>query len=178
MTGPPAPLSGSRDPEGVSASLANPPMARRLVTAPLAAAALAAALAGCGGDNNEQVSSAELISRGDQICEQGRERFNKVQARAPANASAAVDQTDDLVEIATEQLNELRKIRPPDELSESYNKYLEARGRALELLEQGRDAAEEKDAEAYGRAQAKAAAEQPQRLKLARAVGFKQCSKD
>ncbi len=44
-------------------------------------------------------------------------------------------------------------------------------------MEQGADAAEDKDAEAYGQAQAKAAAEEPQRRKLARAVGFKVCSK-
>ena len=45
------------------------------------------------------------------------------------------------------------------------------------LIVLDKSAAEDKDAEAYGKAQAKAAAEQPERLKLARAVGFKQCSK-
>lgn len=139
----------------------------------LAGAALSA---GCGSDT-EQVSAEELISRGDAICAEGRKSFDQVQAQAPANAAAAADQTDELVEIATDELNELRNIRPPDELRESYDSYLEARGRALELLERGRDAAEDKDAEAYGKAQANAAAEQPERLKLARAVGFKTCSK-
>ena len=132
--------------------------------------------AGCGGDT-EQVSAEDLIRRGDGICAEGRKSFDQVQAQAPANAAAAADQTDELVEIATDELNELREIRPPDELRERYDSYLAARGRALELLEQGRDAADDKDAEAYGKAQAKAAAEQPERLKLARAVGFKTCSK-
>lgn len=150
-------------------------MAPALATAPLAIVALVA-LAGCGTDS-DQVSAAELVSRGDQICRQGRERFEKVQAQAPADASAAVDQTSELVEIATDELNELRKIRPPDELREPYDAYLEARARSLELLEQGRDAAEDKDAEAYGAAQRAAAATQPKRLKLARAVGFEHCSK-
>ena len=139
----------------------------------LAAAALTT---GCG-DDTEPVSVEELISRGDGICAEGRKRFDQVQSQAPANAAAAADQTDELVGIAADELNELRSIRPPDELRESYDRYLAARGRALELLEQGRDAAADKDAEAYGKAQAKAAAEQPERLKLARAVGFKQCSK-
>ena len=150
--------------------------ARRL---PLLAPALIGLLAlapGCGSDT-EQVSAQELISRGDEICAEGRKEFAEIQAQAPPNAAAAVDQTDGLVEVATDELNELRRIRPPDELQPRYDRYLEARGRALELLEQGRDAAEDKDAESYGEAQAKAAAEQAERLKLARAVGFKSCSK-
>ena len=148
---------------------------RRLIVVALAALPVLGAT-GCGSDT-EQVDADELIRRGDAICAEGRERFDQVQAQAPPNASGAVDQTEELVEIAEDELNELRNIRPPDELRERYDSYLEARGRALELLEQGRDAAEEKDAEAYGKAQAKASAEQAERLKLARAVGFKTCSK-
>jgi hypothetical protein len=136
----------------------------------------ALALAGCG-DGAEQVSAEELVSRGDEICAQGRERFDEVQSQSLPNASAAAEQTAQLVDIATDELNELRDIRPPEDLRERYDRYLEARGRALELLEQGQEAAEEKDADAYVKAQAEAAAAQPERLKLARAVGFRECSK-
>jgi hypothetical protein len=136
----------------------------------------ALALAGCG-DDAEQVSAEELVSRGDEICAEGRKRFDEVQSRSLPNASAAAAQTSQLVEVATDELNELRDIRPPDELRERYDRYLEARGRALELLEQGQEAAQEKDADAYVKAQAEAAAAQAERLKLARAVGFKECSK-
>ena len=134
------------------------------------------ALAGCGEDA-EQVSAEELVSRGDEICAEGRKRFDQVQSQSLPNASAAAEQTAQLVDAATDELNELRDIRPPDELRERYDRYLEARGRALELLEQGQEAAEEKDADAYVKAQAEAAAAQPERLKLARAVGFRECSK-
>ena len=153
-----------------------PRLSVRLAALVIALAAVAAVAGGCGSDT-EQVDAEELIKRGDEICAEGRKRFDEVLAQAPANAAGAAEQTDELVTIATGELNELRNIRPPDELRERYDRYLEARGRALELLEQGRDAAEDKDADAYGQAQAKAAAEQPERLKLARAVGFKQCSK-
>ena len=153
-----------------------PRLSVRLAALVIAPAAVAAVAGGCGSDT-EQVDAEELIKRGDEICAEGRKRFDEVQAQAPANAAGAAEQTDELVTIATGELSELRNIRPPDELRERYDRYLEARGRALELLEQGRDAAEDKDADAYGQAQAKAAAEQPDRLKLARAMGFKQCSK-
>jgi hypothetical protein len=142
----------------------------------LALASAAIGAAGCGGDT-EQVSAEELVSRGDAICVQGRRDFEQIQARSAPTAAAATQQVDELIEVATDELNELRGIRPPDELRERYDAYLAARGRALELLEQGRDAAEAKDADAYGVAQAKAAAEQGRRLKLAEAVGFEQCSK-
>ena len=153
-----------------------PRLSLRLTALAIALATLAAVAGGCGSDT-EQVDAEELIKRGDEICAEGRKRFDQVQAQAPANAAGAAEQTDELVTIATEELNELRNIRPPDELRERYDRYLEARGRALDLLEQGRDAAQDKDADAYRQAQAKAAAEQPERLKLARAVGFKSCSK-
>jgi hypothetical protein len=138
--------------------------------------AIALTAGGCG-DDAEQVSAEELISRGDAICAEGQRRFERVQAQAPATAAIAAEQTEELLDIATDSLNELRGIRPPDELRDRYDAYLEARSRALLLLEQGRDAAADKDAEAYGMAQAKAAAEQRERLRLARAVGFRVCSK-
>lgn len=133
--------------------------------------------AGCGEDT-EQLSAEELVSRGDEICKQGEERFAEIQQEPPANPTEAREQTEELVEVARDELNELRNLRPPDELREPYDDYLEARGSALELLEQGRDAAEGKDAEGYAEAQAQAAADQPKRSKLAQAVGFEVCSKD
>ena len=132
--------------------------------------------AGCGADDTQQVSAEQLVALGDAICKQGRQEFDRVQADAPPTASAAAEQADELVQIATDELNELRRIRPPDALQDRYEAYLEARGRALELLEEGRDAAREKDGKAYGMAQAKAAAEAPRRAKLARRVGFSVCS--
>ncbi|MBM3666837.1 MAG: hypothetical protein FJW90_05040 [Actinobacteria bacterium] len=146
------------------------------VLAGFCAAGLALVAAGCGEDA-ERVSAEELIARGDAICVEGRREFERIQAQDAPNAVAVAAQVDALVEVATDELNELRTMRPPDELQERYDSYLAARGRALKLLLQGRDAAEAKDAEAYGRAQAKAAAEQQRRLELARAVGFEQCSK-
>ncbi|MCE3265436.1 MAG: hypothetical protein K0S15_145 [Solirubrobacterales bacterium] len=145
--------------------------------AALASVALAA-LAGAGcGENGDQVSEEELIARGDRICAEGQKRFAEVQAAAPQSAAVAAEQTEKLLQIATDSLNELRDIRPPEDLRERYDAYLEARARALELLAKGRNAAADEDAESYGRAQVRAAAEQKQRLRLARAVGFEVCSR-
>jgi hypothetical protein len=50
------------------------------------------------------------------------------------------------------------------------------RSRAIEFFEQGRVAAEERDADGYGAAQARVAAEAAERERLAGAVGFEVCS--
>ena len=151
-------------------------MTRAFRTGLLCATLLAATLAGCGEDN-EQLSGEELITRGDELCREGRERFTQVQQHPPANATDAAEQTEELVEVATDELNGLRDLRPPEELREAYELYLEARGRALERLEEGRDAAKDQDARAYAEAQAELTADQVERLRLARAVGFQVCSK-
>jgi hypothetical protein len=148
-------------------------MLRRALT--ISGLALAAVMPACGEDA-EQLSAQELISRGDELCREGRERFAEIQERAPVNATQAREQTEELVEVASDELDALRNLRPPEELRDSYESYLEARGSALERLEDGRDAAEDKDAEAYAEAQEEIAADAPARLKLARAVGFQVCS--
>jgi hypothetical protein len=139
-------------------------------------AAAAVALAGCG-DEKEDVSAEELISRGDELCRSGQEHFEEIQGDTPADAAEALEQTEALVEVADEELDELRRMRPPEELREAYDRYLDARGDALELLERGRDAAEDGDAEAYAEAQTKLAAEQHTRVELAREIGFSACSR-
>jgi hypothetical protein len=129
------------------------------------------------GDDAEQLTAPELVSKGDAICAEGIERFAEIQADAPANPNEAAEQTDELVDAATDELNDLRNLRAPEELADTYESYLQSRGRALDLLEEGRDAAEDRDAEAYAAAQTEVTADQPERLKLAQAVGFKTCSK-
>jgi ElaB/YqjD/DUF883 family membrane-anchored ribosome-binding protein len=140
-------------------------------------AATAVALAGCGGDDTDDVSAEELISRGDELCREGQQRFEQIQGDTPANAAEALEQTEALVQVADEELDELSRMRPPEELRDAYDRYLDARADGLELLERGRDAAEDGDAEAYAEAQTKLAAEQGTRVELAREIGFSACSR-
>jgi hypothetical protein len=151
-------------------------MIRPNPTAGLVAGALAVvAAAGCGGD--EQLSAEELVERGDQLCRQGQEQFADVQAKPPANAGAALEQTEELLGVAEEELAELQDLEPPDELRSAYENYLDSRARAIDFLEKGRAAAEDRDGDGYGAAQAGVAAEAEERERLARAVGFEACSR-
>ena len=143
----------------------------------IAAAALACfGLVACGDDSSEQLSAEDLVAQADEICRGGIERFGEIQSEPPNNAVEAEDQTDELVDVASDELNELRELRPPEELRESYDAYLESRARAVDQLERGRDAAADRDTDAYVAAQAKVTADQASRLKLAKAVGLQDCS--
>ena len=84
----------------------------------------------------------------------GIERFGEIQSEPPSNAVEAEKQTAELVDVASDELNDLRELRPPDELQDSYEAYLASRTRALDQLERGRDAAADRDTDAYVAAQA------------------------
>ncbi len=143
-------------------------------TIALLAASAAALAAGCG--EGDPLSAEELVSRGDEICREGADRFAEIQERPPDSAGDAAEQTEELVEVAEDDLERLEDLRPPEQLSDRYERYLEARREALETLTDGRDAAEDGDARGYEAAQTEVVREGARRRKLARAVGFKVCS--
>lgn len=151
-------------------------MRRPLLISQIVICVTAGMLAGCGGGGSDQVSAAELVQKADAICGKERSSFARVQAHAPPNASVAADQTDELI-TATESANsELRDLKPPEELRSAYDRYLEARDRAVEQMRRGKDAAENQDSAAYGAAQAAVARDAQQRRKLAAALGLSVCS--
>jgi len=143
----------------------------------LIVSAVAVGLTACGDDSSEQLSAEELVTRADEICREGIDRFGEIQAEPPSNAVEAESQTAELSEVASDELNDLRSLRPPEELREAYDAYLASRARALAQLERGRDAAADRDTDAYVTAQAEVTADQAKRLELAKAVGLQSCSK-
>jgi hypothetical protein len=131
--------------------------------------------AGCDG-GEDRVTASELVQMADEICGKERNSFERIQSQPPPNASVAAEQTTELIEVTENANSELRDLRPPEELESAYDRYLEARGRAVDQLKRGRDAAEDQDSAAYGAAQAAAARESPERRRLAEALGLKVCS--
>ena len=135
---------------------------------------LVALVAGCGGSTGP-VSTAELIDQGDELCSEEQQRFREIQVQAPASSADAVDQTGELVEVSGETTSGLTDIEPPSNLQAAYDRYLDSRREALELLERGRDAAERHDRVGYNAALKKSIAGEGERQKLARKVGFEVC---
>jgi hypothetical protein len=68
---------------------------------------------GCGG-GPEQVSAAELVQKGDQICRQQQSRFTEIQAAPLVTASDGAEEAEALHEAAQESLDELRDLEPPE----------------------------------------------------------------
>jgi hypothetical protein len=149
-----------------------PALSSRAVAAGLSAIVLA----GCGSEA-EQLGPDELVSRADALCREGQESFAQIQSQPPSNSAEALDQTEELVSIAEDELNELRTLRPTEELRAPYDAYLAARGRAVEVMKEGLDAARAGDADGYTEAQARVSADSGKRAKLAAAAGLAACSK-
>jgi hypothetical protein len=147
----------------------------RWITPTVSLVAIGVALTGCGG-GSDRVSTAELVQKADEICGKERSSFGRIQAHPPPNASVAADQTDELIKVTADANSGLRDLRPPEELESAYDRYLEARDRALDQMRRGKEAAEDQDSADYGAAQAAVAREAPERRRLAEGLGLKVCS--
>ncbi|MGZ5313006.1 MAG: hypothetical protein ACXWW8_04335 [Solirubrobacterales bacterium] len=140
----------------------------------LAAAAIAP---GCGGGGGDPLTAEQLLAQGDEICKQNQLRFSEIQSAPPNNAADAVDLTDQLIDSASEELDGLRDLTPPAELADPYSAYIDAKQEALDRLEDGNEAAKDQDAKRYADLQDQNANSVPERLRLAKAVGFKVCGR-
>jgi hypothetical protein len=147
------------------------------IFAVIASLALAAAVAvtECGG-GSEEVSAEELVQKGDDVCGNVQERFAEIQAAPPASATEGAEQAGELLGVADDAQGELRDLEPPEKLRDRYDAYLDARESVSDELERGKQAAEDQDGEAYGKAQEEAVGGAPERRKLARKLGFRVCS--
>lgn len=146
-----------------------------IALAALAAIAIVAAIFVFGGD--DELSEAEFLAQGDEICRSAHDEFGELQGDQPQTASQAAELTARLIDISRQELEDIEDLNAPDELDEPLSAYLASREEGIEQLQKGFEAAEDKDAFAYATAQAKVASEQLDRLRLARAVGFKVCSR-
>jgi hypothetical protein len=134
-------------------------------------------LAGCGGSGATPVSGPELITKGDELCRVGQQKFAEIQAKPATTVSQYADQTGELADAAQTVLDGLQGLKPPSQLSQKYDAYLSAYQAGVELLKKGRDAAEQRDGNVFGKLQKQVEKTGVHRRQLAAAVGFKDCSK-
>ena len=127
-------------------------------------------------DEGDSLTRAEFIAKGDEACERAHQQFAELQKTPPNSAEGAVALTQNLIEISENELNQIRALDAPAEVQSALDRYLEAREQGIALLKQGEEAAQDRNARAYADAQAESAAGQVRRLKLAREVGFSECS--
>jgi hypothetical protein len=147
------------------------------VLAVLVAAAAVLELGPFGGDDGAELSQSGFIADGDRICKRAHDQFAQLQTTPPNSAEGAAALTQDLIEISEGELEKLRSLNAPAEVEPALERYLRARVEGIAILKQGLKAAQDENAGAYAAAQAKVAKGQVRRLKLARAVGFSECSR-
>jgi hypothetical protein len=144
------------------------------LTAALAAAA-AVALGSCG--DGSEVSPQEFQTEANRVCRDVERELDRIQEMPPRTAEQAEEQADALVDVSDQALDNLRQIDPPEELEQTYERYLSAREEAIGFIEEAREAAADKDSQAYVRAKRDLAAGQPTRRQLALQLELSDCSR-
>jgi hypothetical protein len=136
-----------------------------------------AALLDLGPFGDDELSRAELIARGDEVCARAHDAFEELQRKPPQTAAQAEELTENLVGIAEDEFDEIAALDGPEDLDRRLDRYLDAREEGIDALAAGRDAAADGDPDAYVELQAEVAGAQDRRRDLARRVGFKECSR-
>jgi hypothetical protein len=103
----------------------------------------AAALAGCGGDD-DRLTREEFTRQATAICDDLERRTEQVdEPRSPADVD---DFAADLRAIVEDGLSDLRELRPPEDLEQPYERYLESGEELRAELERMAEAAADGDA--------------------------------
>jgi hypothetical protein len=118
-----------------------------------------------------------LVAQGDAICKEARDRFAQLQGNPPTTPEETATFTQRLIDITETEVEQLRALNPPASVKAALDDYLKALDKNIAVLRQGLAAAQQSDATAYAKAQAKAVKGQVERLQLAQAVGFNECSR-
>lgn len=125
---------------------------------------------------DDELSVAEFLAQGDEICKQTHEEFLDAQGSTPRTADDAAAQVEALIELAEEERDAILELNAPESLAEDLDAYMEEREQGIKTLEEGLAAARDDDAAAYEALQAKLASQQEARQQVAQKLGFNECS--
>lgn len=143
-----------------------------------------ALVAGCGGDDDERLSKAELIERADAVCAEYTTRFDAV--AVPEGDPTAPDAPQELLRqaaqagpaiasIERDQVRELRALEPPEDFEARWDTVLDdLTARAAGLDEVGQ-AAERGDRKTLARSFAAADQAGTRANRAVQSYGFRTC---
>jgi hypothetical protein len=136
---------------------------------------VALGVGGCGGgdDGGERLSKAEFIRRADAVCSKYEARLDAL--GQPTNVAELRTFADKALPIAEDGREELGGLRPPSELQDTYDAWLEQGDEAIEIVERLRDAAADNDQAEIQQIAQDAERADAEANRLAEQIGFEQC---
>jgi len=120
---------------------------------------------------DDDLSAAEFLARGDEICKQAHDEFLDIQGSTPRTAADAEAQVEALIEVAEEEREGILDLGAPDSLAEGIDAYVADREQGIKTA-----AARDDDSIGYEEAQAELASQQAKRQEVAQKLGFNECS--
>jgi hypothetical protein len=144
------------------------------MTRTIALLAATVAMAGCGGGGgDDRLTREEFVSQADAICEEYEAKLDAL--GTPQNPDELADFADRALPIAEDGRAELGELRPPEELEDTYDAWLAQGDRAIRIVEDLRDAAEDGDVSEIQRIAREAETADAEANRLAEQLGFEQC---
>jgi hypothetical protein len=137
-------------------------------------AALATALAACGGGSGERLSRDAFVSKADAACRDLVQRQQEL--AAPTSIDGIPAYADKALPILDDALKKLRSLRPPTELQAGVDSWLKRLGESRAVLEDLRSAAKDGDAAKVRAVGAKGTNLDSNAKDLARALGLTDCA--
>jgi hypothetical protein len=127
--------------------------------------------------DEDLTGGGSAIAQGDEICREAHEAFAEREDRPPRTAAEAAQLTAQLIDIAGDEADRLGSLDGSPEFEAQIRRYVAAREQGIAAMRDGQAAAEHRDARAYEEAQAEVAANQRERYRIARRIGFGVCSR-
>ena len=138
--------------------------------------AVVVAAAGCGGDGGDRLTEQEFRDRANQICA---DFGNELDALGePGSLEELGTQLEEGRTIFEDGLDELRQLRPPEELQSEYDRLLGTGDDALAAFENMQQAAEDGDVGEVQRIAGEAEQADEESDEIARGLGLDDCATD
>jgi serine/threonine protein kinase len=123
------------------------------------------------------LSTAALISKGDEICTDSQETYKAYRGEFPNGENeTSVGYSQLLVGISGKAMRRFEELKSPPALKQDYDAYVKSQKEVAQWDEDALKAAEKEDLSAYMAAREKRDATEAERKALAEAVGFHVCS--
>lgn len=131
--------------------------------------------AGCGGDG-DRLTREEFVSQAEAICEDYDARIEDL--GEPENEEQLGEYTDELVRLVEEGVAEFRELRPPEELQDEYDRWMDSNEEAVDAARELDQAVEEQDSERLGQIATEVEQKEEEADELARDLGLEECATD